>query len=254
MTLAAITPVKITPIKITPVTFTPVTFTPVKVTPVKVTPVKVTPVEITPVKITQVKITQVKITPVSLSSSTQSPSDDTHKTNIGVIVGVISTSVLALVVATFCLIRWKKRRKVLVPELAYDNSPKSSGRPNDASIARPLSPFMTQSHTLTSTRPKISTKTGALLDSSVTRSTPPPPRKPHQILSRLERENSNQPSHTESVSAFSEESVPVNTAEISAMRAEMRAMRTRMAVLEAVADDQPPDYVSSYSSTSRSTG
>ncbi|KAJ8092265.1 hypothetical protein PM082_024096 [Marasmius tenuissimus] len=202
------------------------------------TPISVRPVSIRPVSITPISFTPIAITPNSLSSSTQSPSHDTHKANIGVIVGVTSTiGVLALVVAIFCLIRWKKRRRL-----------------NDASIARPLSPFMTQSHTLTSTRPKISTKTGAPLDISVTRSTPPPPRKPHQILSRLERENSNQPSHTESVSAFSDESVPVSTAEISAMRAEMRAMRTRMAFLEAEAADQPPDYVSSYSSTSRSTG
>ncbi|KAL0059831.1 hypothetical protein AAF712_013404 [Marasmius tenuissimus] len=177
----------------------------------------------------------------ALPSSTQRPPDDTHKANVGVIAGVTSTiGVLTLVVATFCVIRWKQRRRL-----------------NNASIAHPLpppTPPMTESHTLNSTRPSISTTsphTTAPFDSSVTRSTPPP-RKPHQIFSRLERENKNQPSHTETASTVSDENISVNKAEISAMRAEMRAMKTRLAVLEAEVADQPPDYVSSYSSTSRS--
>ncbi|KAJ8092250.1 hypothetical protein PM082_024081 [Marasmius tenuissimus] len=177
------------------------------------------------------------------TTSTQRPPNDTHKANIGVIAGVTSTiGILALVVATFCVIRWKQRRRL-----------------NNASIVHPLPPPippMTESHTLTSTRPSIFTmtspRTTAPLDSLDTRSTPPPPRKPPQILPRLERENRNPQSHTETVSTVSDENIPVNKAEFSAMRAEMRAMKTRLAVLEAEAADQPPDYVSSYSTASRS--
>ncbi|KAK1220525.1 hypothetical protein PQX77_016707 [Marasmius sp. AFHP31] len=178
----------------------------------------------------------------SSGSTTQNPPGGTHKANIGMIAGVTSAlGALALLIAAFCLFRWKKRRKF-----------------NNASIARPISPLtppMGESHTLTSNRPSTTnmsgTRTTTPLSSLVTKGTTPS-QKSHRIPTRAEWQKNSQQPHAGTDLMLSDENIPVNKAEFSAMRAEMRAMKTRLAVLEAEAADQPPDYVSSYTSANRS--
>ncbi|KAJ8090989.1 hypothetical protein PM082_024913 [Marasmius tenuissimus] len=147
--------------------------------------------------------------------------------------------------------------------LRLRNLKTNTGNLDDSTVARPLfppssrppavKPFtspMAESHTSfsirTSTPTMTDTRTTTPLSGSVPKSTSLS-QKPHQLIPRR---NQTQAPHTETEPELLDENISVNKSEFSAMRAEMSAMKTRLAVLEAEVADQPPDYVSSYTSTS----
>ncbi|KAJ8093753.1 hypothetical protein PM082_009613 [Marasmius tenuissimus] len=194
----------------------------------------------------------------------------------GLAVTVIMIVVLVLLVAAFCWLSWrdsqKKKVKADDPETIILSSLSNRFKPT---------PPAPEAHTVGLEAHNTLQGLNANHDT-----TPPgvpianiisPPQDPHLMIPPSHHPNSNTSqspySHaileveqrdTEPVNQSSplpsrpsqdpdsDSDGQVNKAEIAAMHVEMRAMRARLAALETEAEDQPPDYMSSYTSTTRS--
>ncbi|KAJ8094159.1 hypothetical protein PM082_023367 [Marasmius tenuissimus] len=181
------------------------------------------------------------------SSPPSSVSSTNHKSNVGVIAGVIGTvGVLACVVGVCWFIRRSRKVNIRARDLDQDALPRPLPPPLPLLEPFPISESITPSRTTEKSTDKTGMTTPFRLPAQ-----PLDPRdenvyKPHQPFTALDNiscqdQEGSQPRLGDDT-AF-------NKTEFSAMRAELRAVKERLAVLEG-AEEEPPDYVSSYTGRS----